>query len=184
MEARSDSFLQEVAVKGWKMMMLRCAAMVWAGLWFCHSVASAESMYVQAKTAQLRAGKTSLDSVVGNLRYGEAVEVLSRDGNWIEVKTSAGTKGWVFANKLSASRPSAGNDTLTRLGQSMRGTDASATTASAGARGLDKASEGYANRTGISQRDRDAVDRMTTYQISDGEIEEFLREGGLGEYAK
>ena len=66
----------------------------------------------------------------------------------------------------------------------MRGGDASATTASAGARGLDKASEGYANRAGISQRDRDAVDRMNAYQIPDQEVEEFLREGALGEYAK
>ena len=66
----------------------------------------------------------------------------------------------------------------------MRSGDASATTAAAGARGLDKASEGYANRAGISQRDRDAVDRMNAYQIPEQDVEEFLREGALGEYAK
>jgi hypothetical protein len=146
--------------------------------------ASAETVYVQAKHAQLRAGKTSLDAVVGTVKFGEALEVVGRDGSWMEVKTSAGTKGWIFANKTSPSKPSGTNDTLAKLGQSMRSGDASSTTASAGARGLDKASEGYADRAGISARDREAVDRMTAYHIPDQEVEEFMREGGLGEYAK
>jgi hypothetical protein len=56
-------------------------------------------------------------------------------------------------------------------------------TASAGARGLDKASEGYAKRSGITQQQRDAVDRMTAYKISDDEIQQFLKSGKLSEYA-
>lgn len=157
---------------------------LWISLFAWGTGAWAETVYVQARTAQLRAGKTSLDAVVGNVKFGDALEVVGRDGSWIEIKTSAGAKGWIFASKTSASKPSGTNDTLAKLGQSMRGGDASATTASAGARGLDKASEGYANRAGVSPRDREAVDRMTAYQIPDQEVEEFLREGGLGEYAK
>ena len=157
---------------------------LWIGLFVWGTEAWAETVYVHAKTAQLRAGKTSLDAVVGNVKFGEALEVVGRDGSWMEVKTSAGARGWIFANKTSTSKPSGSNDTLARLGQSMRGGDASATTASAGARGLDKASEGYANRAGVSARDREVVDRMTAYQLPDQEVEDFLREGGLGEYAK
>jgi hypothetical protein len=160
------------------------ACVLGALLWVAPIPVRAETLYVQAKTAQLRVGKTSLDPVLTNVRYGEAVEVLSRDGNWTEVKTDGGAKGWIFSNKLSASKPSGGNDALARLGQSMRSGEASSSTASAGARGLDKTSEGYADRAGISQRDREAVDRMTGYQVSDEEIEQFLKEGGLGEYAK
>ena len=157
---------------------------LWISLFAWGTEAWAETVYVQAKTAQLRAGKTSLDAVVGNVKFGDALEVVGRDGSWMEVKTSAGARGWIFANKTSTSKPSGSNDTLARLGQSMRGGDASATTASAGARGLDKASEGYANRAGVSARDREVVDRMTAYQLPDQEVEDFLREGGLGEYAK
>ncbi|MBI4002843.1 MAG: SH3 domain-containing protein [Nitrospira defluvii] len=157
---------------------------LWIGLFVWETEALAETIYVQAKTAQLRVGKTSLDAVVGNVKFGDALEVVGRDGSWVEVKTSAGARGWIFANKTTTSKPSGSNDTLAKLGQSMRGGDASATTASAGARGLDKASEGYANRTGVSARDREAVDRMTAYQIPDQEVEAFMREGGLGEYAK
>ncbi|TRZ98385.1 MAG: SH3 domain-containing protein, partial [Nitrospiraceae bacterium] len=43
---------------------------------------------------------------------------------------------------------------------------------------------GYADRAGITPRDRDAVDRMAAYRMGDQEVEDFLKEGGLGEYAK
>jgi hypothetical protein len=160
------------------------ALVVAIGLACLPSLVLAETLYVQAKTAQLRAGKTSLDNVVANLRYGDQVDVLSRDGSWMEVKTASGARGWIFSNKLAATRPSGGSDALAQLGRNLRRGDASGATASAGARGLDKASEGYANRTGISQGDRDAVDRMTAYQLTDQDVEEFLKDGGLGEYAK
>lgn len=147
--------------------------------------ALAETRYVQAKTVKLRAGKTSLDSVVANLKFGEPLEVLRKDGGWLEVQTTAGKKGWLFAGKTTTVKPSGSeDDALARLGQSVRRTEAGDVTATAGARGLDKVSEGYANRTGITQRDRDAVDHMAAYRLSDQEVEDFLKEGGLGEYAK
>ncbi len=154
------------------------------GLFLWGPEAFAETVYVQAKTAQLRAGKTSLDAVVGTVKFGEALEVVGRDGTWLDVKTSSGTRGWIFANKTGAVKPAGKSDTLAKLGQSMRGGEASQTTASAGVRGLDKASESYADRAGISAKDREAVDRMTAYHLSDQEVGDFMREGGLGEYAK
>jgi uncharacterized protein YgiM (DUF1202 family) len=144
----------------------------------------AETVFVQAKTAQLRAGKTSLDPVVANVRYGEALQVRKSEGKWMEVETPAGTTGWIFANKTTTVKPSGNEDELSRLGRSVRGRDASDTTASAGARGLDKVSEEYAKRSRISQRDRDTIDRMTAYKLSDQEVEDFLKKGELGEYAK
>ena len=148
-------------------------------------LALAETVYVQAKTAKLRAGKTSLDAVVADLKFGETLEVLRKDGTWLEVQTGDGMKGWIFTGKTTATKPAgSGDDDLARLGKSVRRTKAGDVTATAGARGLDKASEGYANRAGITQRDRDAVDRMAAYRMSDQEVEDFLKEGGLGEYAK
>ena len=144
----------------------------------------AETVFVQAKTAQLRAGKTSLDPVVANVKYGDALQVRTTEGKWMEVETRAGVTGWIFANKTTTAKPSGGEDDLSKLGRSVRGKEASDTTASAGARGLDKVSEDYAKRSGISQRDRDTVDRMTAYKITDQEVEDFLKKGELGEYAK
>jgi uncharacterized protein YgiM (DUF1202 family) len=145
---------------------------------------SAETVFVQAKTAQLRAGKTSLDRVVANVKYGEALQVRKTEGKWMEVETRTGTTGWIFSNKTTTVKPSGGEDELSKLGRSFRGKEASETTASAGARGLDKVSESYANNSRIPQRYRDVVDRMTAYKVTDQEVEDFLKKGELSEYAK
>src|SRR3989441_12637857 len=148
-------------------------------------VALAETVFVQSKTAKLRSGKTSLDSVVADLKFGEPLEVLGKEGNWLAVQTARGAKGWIFAGKTTPTKPaSSENDVLAKLGKSFRRTEAGDVTASAGARGLDKVSEGYANRVGITQQHRDAIDRMAGYRITDQEVEDFLKSGGLGEYAK
>jgi uncharacterized protein YgiM (DUF1202 family) len=160
------------------------SALVAVGLWLGVGDVLAESVYVQAKTAQLRAGKTSLDKITANLRYGDALEVLRRDGTWIEVKTGTGDRGWIFANKVSSTKPSGDDSDLASLGKSFRRKEASDVTASAGSRGLDKVSEGYARQAGITKEVQDSVDRMTAYRITDQEVEEFLRKGRLGEYAQ
>ena len=143
-----------------------------------------ETVYVAAKSAQLRSGKTSLDPVVANLKLGETLDVVKRDDRWLQVQSTKGVKGWIYDNNVSTSKPAGEDNELAALGRSFRQTDASDVTASAGARGLDKVSEGYARRSGITQRHRDAVDRMTAYKISDEEIHEFLKSGRLGEYAE
>jgi hypothetical protein len=145
--------------------------------------ALADSVYVTAKSAQIRSGKTSLDPVVANLQYGQELQVVGRDEKWIQVRTSSGAAGWIYESKVSPNKPSGSGGDLASLGERFRRGDPSVT-ASAGARGLDKASEGYANRAGITKQHRDAVDRMTAYKIPDDEIQEFLKSGRLGEYAQ
>lgn len=154
------------------------------GLSLFTGLALAETVFVQGKSAKLRSGKTSLDAVVADLKFGEALEVLRKDGNWLEVKTASGTKGWIFANKTTTTEPSGGDNVLAQMGKSLRRSEASDVTASAGARGLDKVAEGYAKSAGITKQHRDTVDRMAAYQIPDQEVEDFLKSGGLGEYAK
>ncbi|MEK7272495.1 MAG: SH3 domain-containing protein [Nitrospirota bacterium] len=143
-----------------------------------------ETLYVSAKSAQLRSGKTSLDPVVANLKIGEALEVVKRDNRWVQVKTAKGVAGWIYSGNVSESKPAGGDNELAALGKGFRRTEASGVTASAGARGLDKASESYANRVGITQQHRDAVDRMTANKIAEDDIQAFLKAGRLGEYAE
>lgn len=143
-----------------------------------------ETLYVSAKSAQLRSGKTSLDPVVAGLKIGEALEVVKRDDRWVQVKTAKGVTGWIYSGNVSESKPAGGDNELATLGKGFRRTEASSVTASAGARGLDKASESYANRAGITQQHRDAVDRMTATKIPDEDIQAFLKSGRLGEYAE
>ena len=143
-----------------------------------------ETLYVAAKSAHLRSGKTSLDPIVASLILGETVEVVKRDDRWLQVQTGKGVTGWIYHSNVSASKPAGGDNELASLGRNFRRTEASGVTASAGARGLDKASENYATRSGITQQHRDAVDRMTANKVPDEDIQEFLKSGRLGEYAE
>ena len=87
-----------------------------------------ESVYVAAKSAQLRSGKTSLDPVVASLKLGETLEVVTRNDHWLQVQTTKGVKGWIYYNNVSASKPVGGDNELEALGKSFRRTDASAVT--------------------------------------------------------
>jgi len=146
----------------------------------------ATTVYVQAKSAQLRDQKTSLGKTVATVQFGDALEVQRQEGDWLEVRTAGGDMGWIFANKTTPTRPSAaaGDSSLARLGQAVRQTEAAPVTASVGARGLDKVSEEYATRSGIPKQYQNTVDRMAAYRLSDQEVEAFLQEGRLGEYAR
>jgi uncharacterized protein YgiM (DUF1202 family) len=160
------------------------AVLIPLGVWLGAPEALAESVYVLATNAQLRAGKTSLDKVTANLRLGDELTVLKRDGTWLEVKTASGERGWIFANKVSSAKPKNGDNELAALGKSFRRTEASGVTASAGSRGLDKVSEGYAQQAGITKAVQDSVDRMAAYRVTDQDVEDFLQKGRLGEYAQ
>ena len=47
-----------------------------------------ETVYVAAKTAQLRSGKTSLDPVVASLKLGDTLDVVTREDHWLQVQTA------------------------------------------------------------------------------------------------
>src|ERR1700693_3031915 len=87
-----------------------------------------ETVYVAAKSAQLRSGKTSLDPVVASLKLGETLEVVKRDDHWLQVQTTKGVKGWIYYNNVSASKPAGGDNELAGLGQGFRRAASSACT--------------------------------------------------------
>lgn len=148
------------------------------------NVAIAETVYVQAKSATLRSGTTSLSRVVGSLSYGQGLELLGKREHWYKVKSQNGLVGWIYHTKVGVDKPSGKESRLAALGKDFRHTRSSSITGTAGVRGLDEFSAGYANRAGIATRHRVAVDRMTNYRLTDREVEAFLKSGRLGEYAE
>ena len=152
-------------------------------LWLGNPVL-AETVYVQAKSATIRAGKTSLSQVVAAVRFGQGLELLEKHDNWYRVDAGKGVIGWIYHNKVGMHKPSEQESRLASLGKNFRHTRSSPVTGTAGVRGLDEFSTGYANAAGIAARHRAAVDRMTNYRLSDREVEAFLKSGRLGEYAE
>lgn len=149
------------------------------------SLAQGQTVFVRAKTAKLWSEKTSLSNVVAAVQLGEALQVVQQEANWLEVRTAAGVTGWIVATMVDTTKPSTGpSPRAAALGQSIRQLQASPVTASTGARGLDQVAEAYAQQVGIASQHRQAVDRMTTYRVPEQDIEAFLRQGRLGEYAQ
>ena len=161
---------------------LLLAALAWTGLAVA-PVALAETVYVRARSAQIRSGRTVLDRVLERVRRGTALEVLEKDERWLLVKTPKGNEGWVYASRTSPEEPEKDAGLLARLGEGLRG-DAARTAASAGARGLDKVAEGYARRAGVTAAHIDAINGMEKFSARIGEknVEDFLRKGKVGEY--
>lgn len=164
-----------------KAVLMTCLCAFWAG------TVSAETVYVRADFGDIRSGKTSLSKVLTRVDYGEALEVMGKDGRWYKVRTSKGVEGWIFSNKISTDEPPKSQGRVAALSGfgSFGRTKASEVTATAGARGLDKVSESYADRTStITPKDREAVNKMAAYHITEDELMSFLKDGRLGEYAQ
>lgn len=59
---------------------------------------------VRAESASLREGPGTRYVVIGELKRGEAVEVLDERGEWSNVRGAGGLEGWVFRGLLTAPR--------------------------------------------------------------------------------
>ncbi len=113
---------------------------------------------------------------VGKLKSHHAYTVLAISGKWVQLKSGAAT-GWVYAGNLSRDEPPDVNT-------SSFSTDASATTLSAAARGLDNDAKGYANRKGEAASAADVVwmEQQNDAVGPDG-VKDYLKAHKLGEYS-
>jgi uncharacterized protein YgiM (DUF1202 family) len=59
---------------------------------------------VRAESASLREGPGTRYAVIGELKRGEAVEVLDERGDWSNVRAAGGLEGWVFRGLLAVPR--------------------------------------------------------------------------------
>ena len=66
----------------------------------------AERMIVTSSALNLRAAPSSDAEVLGRLLEGDAVEVASRDGGWVEVATADGATGWAYSDYLAVATQS------------------------------------------------------------------------------
>ena len=56
--------------------------------------------FVSEKVAPLLSGIAQVREQVGMLHYGERVDVIGRRNDYVKVRTSAGTVGWVESRQL------------------------------------------------------------------------------------
>lgn len=136
-----------------------------------------ERLVVVSEGAKLRADRTAMSEPLARLALGEAVRVLGVEGAWYKVETKKKLVGFVYRGHLSESGPVAAED---KPGGSLFGTlegslilaeaaDTSRATRSAAGPGFGK-SELH-------------LSRVLDLSVSEAELDDFLRKGGIGEYA-
>lgn len=140
--------------------MLLLATTLWAG----------QTMNVQVRQGQLRANPSFLGKPVTAVNYGDAVDVVQKQGEWIEVRTAAGTGGWIHQSALTAKR------VVLKAGASDVGTAASGQELALAGKGFN--SDVEADFKGKNKDvDFTWINKMEKIKVSPDESVQFLRDG-------
>lgn len=129
-------------------------------------------MSIQVKEGQLRSTPSFLGAIVGPVSYGEPVEALQQQGDWLSIRSQTNLTGWLHQSALTKKRMV--------LGVGSQGASSGSTSqeiALAG-KGFNADVESQFRR---SHRGADfaSVDRMETSRVSQHEMVMFLKEGAL-----
>ena len=143
---------------------------------FFVSLLVAETLVIKVQTTNLRKSPKFYAPVVQALKAGEKIEkISSQPDGWIQVKTSSGTVGWIHSSAVTVQKFD-----LLAMDKSMK-TQASASEVALAGKGFNKQVE-------ESYRAKHAdvsfvwVDRMLLIKIAASRVEEFMRNGKLGEW--
>jgi len=151
---------------------------------FMPSVAQAETMYAKKSGVKVTAEKSPTSKVVGTLDTGDRVQVIKKDGRKYQVKLPNGKSGWVFKFKLSDSKPAGKSGGSSLSGLTGKTTIAARESRSGGSiRGLKETTEQYAQGKNIDPSHRRSVDAMVAFSVSDSELAQFQKAGGVGDYS-
>ena len=148
-------------------------------------VFAGDAMWVTSDKARLKSKPKASSTTFSTIPVGAEVSVLESKNRWYRVRISSGEKGWMYRGKLSDTPPTKETEESDNLFSSMQSSSISADEAqtSRSIRGLSKATEQYAQQRGTPEAYKNALDQVLAIRITDQEVDLFLREGKIGEYA-
>lgn len=154
------------------------------GLGFVPEI-SAQTLYVKKSGTKLQASDSAKSDVLATLSQGTPAKVIKKGKKFYQV-SAEGKKGWIFKFKLSAKAPAKSGGDGGILGALGGRQKIAANEASSGSsiRGLSPISERHAKNKGISEKDIQAVKQMEAFRVDPKAMENFLKEGKLGEYGQ
>ncbi len=130
-------------------------------------------MSVQVKSGELRLTPSFLGKIVARLYYGDRVYVIEEKGSWQRVGLSAGAaEGWIHASALTPKK------IVLQAGDKDVQTAASSDELALAGKGFNQQveSEFKAKNPNL---DFAWIDKMETYVVSEKEMKQFLKNGGL-----
>ena len=149
-------------------------------------VCGAESLWVTSEGAKLKADSSASSRTVSNLVIGTKLTVLESQSRWYRVQTVSGEEGWIYRGKVSDAPPEKEAEDTGNLFAGLQGSNISADEAqtSRSIRGLSKETEQYAKKQGTPKAYQEALDQVLAIRVTPQEIDVFLRNGKIGEYAQ
>ncbi len=153
-------------------------------LWFIPVLAGG-AMWVTADKARLKSEPKASSKTLSTVAVGAKVSVLDSSSRWYRIRTASGEEGWMYRGKLSDTAPSKETESSDNLFSSMQTGSISADEAqtSRSIRGLSKETEQYAQQRGTPEVYKKALDQVLAIRITDKQVDVFLRDGKIGEYA-
>jgi uncharacterized protein YgiM (DUF1202 family) len=138
----------------------------------------ADSLWVKSESVDIRAGKGAAYEKVGTAQKGQELNVVSRDGKWIQVQ-SGNVTGWVFESALSPQKVNGGGGLIAIA----PGTVAQMSESSA-SRGLNPMAEQYVASKRMDKRPLEGLITLRN-SITGKEWEQFSAQvrapGGAGQ---
>ncbi|MDP2848638.1 MAG: SH3 domain-containing protein [Humidesulfovibrio sp.] len=148
-----------------------------------------EKLYVASEGAKLKADKSASSDTVAELPVGTALSVQGQEESWYKVSTG-GKTGWIYRGKVAATPPEAskqGGDNLFG-GAGSSTIMVSEADSARSMRGLNASEQEAAKAAGRPVRPlsdyKQALDRVLAEKVDKKELENFLKAGRIGEYAK
>lgn len=134
------------------------------------SAAFAETARVSTKEAVIRDDCRFLSPVKGRLNYGDELEISSREGDWLKVR-SKNIKGCIHKNAVTEKQ-------VELSGTSSKGSSASGDEVALAGKGFNPEVE-RSYRSKHPELDFRTVDSIEGYGVSDRTLESFISRGGL-----
>jgi len=132
----------------------------------------AKSMSVNVKEAQVRATPSYLGKVLGTLVYGDQVQVLETQKDWMRVNAPAkGLSGWLNQSALTAKK------VVLSSGSETAGQNASSGEVALAGKGFNSQIE--AENRQDNTFDYVTVDRMEKIVVAPESVSAFLQQGEL-----
>ena len=171
----------------WGVQHLKFICMVLLCLGLSRSTTLAQQkMWVTSEGAKLKADRTALSETLAVLPIGTEVAVLALEGRWYRIRSTSGQEGWIYRGRVyRIPPPKKAEDETGNLFVAMPGSRIKVDEAdtSRSMRGLSKETEAYAKNRRTLAVYKEALDRVLGLSITPRELEAFLREGQIGEYA-
>lgn len=158
------------------------------------SALAQQTLWVVLDRAPLRAEKSGLSAVLTELPFGAQVSMVRSSGAWVLVREATGLNAWMYQGHLS-STPALGHaaspprlaELYAQSAKSFILAEAVDTARSTRSAGFGTAGFGTAG-TGGAQPGADelkaALRLVLEMPLSPEQLDTFLREGGIGEYAR